>query len=85
MLQKLQKTVDELSASSAIQREELAGWKNTCERLTRALNRKEKEIQSLADKCGDLEEVVRLVYIIKQIRYWRIGVDVCKILRFIYH
>ncbi|CAE1255793.1 unnamed protein product [Acanthosepion pharaonis] len=55
--QKLQKTVDEMSTASTIQKEELAGWKNTCERLTGALNRKEKEIQSLADKCGDLEEV----------------------------
>lgn len=48
-----------MSTASTIQKEELAGWKNTCERLTGALNRKEKEIQSLADKCGDLEEVVR--------------------------
>uniref|UniRef100_A0A0L8IB12 Uncharacterized protein n=2 Tax=Octopus bimaculoides TaxID=37653 RepID=A0A0L8IB12_OCTBM len=54
--QELMKTKEKLSHSVSNQKEELFGWKNTCERLTEALNRKENEIQTLTDRCRDLDE-----------------------------
>ncbi|GAB1603679.1 uncharacterized protein LOC106871706 [Argonauta hians] len=47
---------EKLSCSVNSQREELLGWKNTCERLTDALNRKENEILIFTDRCKDLDE-----------------------------
>ncbi|CAI9719786.1 Hypothetical predicted protein [Octopus vulgaris] len=54
--QELVKTKEKLTHSVSNQKEELFGWKNTCERLTEALNRKENEIQTLTDRCRDLDE-----------------------------
>lgn len=39
--------------------QELDTWKDTCDRLTASVSRKESEIQTLSDRLLDMEDLVR--------------------------
>ena len=54
---KLHKANDNMKYAATTSQEELETWKDTCERLTASVSRKEAEVQSLSDKCLDLEDL----------------------------
>ncbi|GFR88874.1 laminin subunit alpha-3 [Elysia marginata] len=47
-----------LREGTALQHSELDTWKNTCERLTSSVTRKESELQNLTDRCHEMEDTV---------------------------
>lgn len=54
---KLNKANDNMRYAATTSQEELDTWKDTCERLTASVSRKEAEIQSLSEKCLELEDL----------------------------
>ena len=57
-IQKLHKANEDIKYSATVSQEELDTWKDTCDRLTASVSRKESEIQALSEKCLDLEDLV---------------------------
>ncbi|XP_062609131.1 CAP-Gly domain-containing linker protein 1-like [Saccostrea cucullata] len=54
---KLNKANDNMKYAATTSQEELDTWKDTCERLTASVSRKEAEVQSLSEKCLELEDL----------------------------
>lgn len=54
---KLNKANDNMKYAATTSQEELDTWKDTCDRLTASVSRKEAEVQSLSEKCLDLEDL----------------------------
>lgn len=57
--QKLKKANEDLMREATAQQQELDTWKDTCDRLTASVSRKENEIQTLSDRLLDMEDLVR--------------------------
>lgn len=57
------------------QQQELDTWKDTCDRLTASVSRKENEIQTLSDRLLDMEDLVRNDYDYIQIDKWLNKID----------
>lgn len=58
IFQKLRKANEDIKNSTSRGQQELDTWKDTCDRLTASVSRKEAEIQDLQDKCLDNEDLV---------------------------
>jgi len=57
--QKLRKANEDLMQQATSTQQELDTWKDTCDRLTASVSRKESEIQTLSDRLLDMEDLVR--------------------------
>ncbi|KAJ8304661.1 hypothetical protein KUTeg_018244 [Tegillarca granosa] len=55
---KLRKANEDIKKSTSRGQQELDTWKDTCDRLTASVSRKEAEIQDLQDKCLDNEDLI---------------------------
>ncbi|XP_035827360.1 myosin-9 [Aplysia californica] len=55
---KLNKANEGLREGTALQHSEIDTWKNTCERLTASVSRKESELQNFTDRCHELEDTI---------------------------
>lgn len=55
---KLRKANEDIKKSTSRGQQELDTWKDTCDRLTASVGRKEAEIQDLQDKCLDNEDLI---------------------------
>ncbi|VDI67354.1 Hypothetical predicted protein [Mytilus galloprovincialis] len=54
---KLKKANEDLMREATAQQQELDTWKDTCDRLTASVSRKENEIQTLSDRLLDMEDL----------------------------
>ncbi|XP_052100011.1 myosin-10-like isoform X6 [Mytilus californianus] len=54
---KLKKANEDLMREATVQQQELDTWKDTCDRLTASVSRKENEIQTLSDRLLDMEDL----------------------------
>ncbi|XP_071166867.1 uncharacterized protein [Mytilus edulis] len=54
---KLKKANEDLMREATSQQQELDTWKDTCDRLTASVSRKENEIQTLSDRLLDMEDL----------------------------
>ncbi|XP_060073630.1 myosin-13-like [Ylistrum balloti] len=54
---KLRKANEDIRSSTMATQEELDTWKDTCDRLTASVHKKESEIQALMDRCEELDDI----------------------------